>query len=207
MREERIVIAGHELVLARPDDPESLIDESRFDVDEFLPYWADLWPSGIALAHHLAERDLTGVRVLELGCGLALPSFAAALAGGDALATDWAREAIELVLRNAAANGVGLAAEELDWSSERALRLHPFDLVVAADVLYEERNARPLLRLLEHAIATGGAAIVADPGRRHAPAFFELAAATGWSAEHLSVKNLPAGGITVLHRCETLATG
>ena len=97
MREERIVIGGHELVLARPDDPESLIDESRFEEDEFLPYWAELWPSGIALARYVAALDLAGSRVLELGCGLALPSFAAALAGADVLATDWAPEALELV--------------------------------------------------------------------------------------------------------------
>ena len=50
MREERIVIGGRELLIARPDDPESLIDEERFEEDEFLPYWAELWPSGIALA-------------------------------------------------------------------------------------------------------------------------------------------------------------
>ena len=89
MREERIVIAGRELLIARPDDPESLIDEQRFEEDEFLPYWAELWPSGVALAGYVATLDLAGRRVLELGCGLALPSFAAALAGrrraGDGL--------------------------------------------------------------------------------------------------------------------------
>ena len=55
-----------------------------------MPYWAELWPSGIALARHVVGLALAGRRVLELGCGLALPSFAAALAGADVLATDWA---------------------------------------------------------------------------------------------------------------------
>ena len=33
MREERITVGDHELVLVRPDDPEALIDEDRFGVD------------------------------------------------------------------------------------------------------------------------------------------------------------------------------
>jgi predicted nicotinamide N-methyase len=200
MREEHLTLAGHELVISRPDDPESLIDESRFDENEFLPYWAELWPSGIALARYLAERDLRGTRVLEVGCGLALPSLAAALVGADVLATDWAPEAIELVMVNAAANGLDVTATVLDWTADRPLSEPPFDLVLAADVLYEERNAGPLLRLLQDAVAPGGDALMADPGRRHAAAFFDGASAAGWSIENIRVDGLPAGGIVKLRR-------
>lgn len=200
MREERIILTGHELVIARPDDPESLIDESRFDEDEFLPYWAELWPSGVALARHLAELDLGGTRVLEIGCGLAVPSFAAALAGADVRATDWAPEAIELVTANAAANGLDVTAAVLDWTKEQAAGSPAFDLVLAADVLYEERNAGPLLRLLGSAVASGGEALVADPGRKHAAAFFDRAGTAGWSIGHIRVDGLPAGGIVQLRR-------
>ena len=207
MREERITLAGHELVIARPDDPESLIDESRFEEDEFLPYWAELWPSGIALARHLAELDLRGKRVLELGCGLALPSFAAALAGGDVLATDWAPEAIEVVAVNASANGIGVTAVVLDWTAARAIEGRPFDLLVAADVLYEERNAVPLLRLLDEAVAPNGEALIADPGRRHAPVFFDSARVAGWRTEHIAVDGLAAGGIERLRRCSMNPAG
>ena len=115
MREERIVIAGRELLIARPDDPESLIDEERFEEDEFLPYWAELWPSGVALARYVASLDLTGTSVLELGCGLALPSFAAAWAGAEVLATDWAPEAVELAAQNASANGLDITTAVLAW--------------------------------------------------------------------------------------------
>ena len=71
-----------------------MIDEAAFDEEEFLPYWAELWPSGLALARHVAARELRGLRVLELGCGLGLPALAAALRGADVLATDWAEDAI-----------------------------------------------------------------------------------------------------------------
>ncbi len=199
MREDRIVIAGHGLVIARPDDPESLIDENRFEEDEFLPYWADLWPSGLALAAHLGELDLAGKRVLELGCGLALPSLAAALAGAEVVASDWAPEAVDLVASNAAANGLALTATVLDWASGASAIGH-FDLVVAADVLYEERNAPPLAALLAKTVAPLGEALIADPGRRHAAAFFDEMRAADWLVDQIEVDGLPAGGIARLRR-------
>ena len=202
MRSERILVAGRELVIKRPDDPEGLIDEARFDEDEFLPYWAELWPSGIALAELVAELDLQDRRVLEVGCGLALPSFAAALAGGDVLATDWAREAVDLVALNARENGLALTSVVLDWGSARVGEIGQFDLVLAADVLYEERNAAPLLRVLEVTVAQGGEALIADPGRRHAAAFFELAQAAGWLIERVG-----SGTIGLLRRDGTRETG
>jgi predicted nicotinamide N-methyase len=200
MREERIVIGGRELVIVRPEDPEALIDESRFEEDEFLPYWAELWPSGVARARHVAALDLRGQRVLEVGCGLALPAFAAALAGAEVLATDWAPEALELVGANAERNDLRVHTALLDWLERPFGRAPGFDLVLAADVLYEERNAAPLLALLATLVAGGGAALVADPGRRHAPAFFEAARRSGWFAEPLPAPEIPAGAITRLRR-------
>lgn len=207
MQSVHLVLAGHELVLTCPEHPEALIDEQRFDEDEFLPYWAELWPSGIALARHLVALDLGGARVLELGCGLALPSFAASLAGAEVLATDWAPEAVELVAVNAAANGIAVAAALLDWSAERPAGVRAFDLVVAADVLYEERNAGPLFSLLEETVAPGGEALIADPGRRHAAAFYERVRDAGWSMRRVPADLLPSGGIVRLARGEARAAG
>ena len=198
--EERIVVGATELVIRRPADVESLIDEERFADHEFLPYWADLWPSGVALARHVLTLDLTGKPVLELGCGLALPSFAAAVAGARVLATDWAPECIELVALNAAANGLTVSSAVLDWATPMSPGGQQYNLVIAADVLYEERNAEPLLALLDAALSTTGAALIADPGRRHAPAFFERARVEGWSVEHTAIAALPAGGIFRLRR-------
>ena len=180
---ERIAIGGVELELERPADAESLIDERAFEVDEFLPYWAERWPSGVALAEHVAGLDLTGTRVLELGCGLGLPSLVAARRGADVVATDWSEDAIAVLRRNASRNGVRVTAVPADWrTSDVFAALGPFDLVLAADVLYEERNAAPILALLE---SLGSPALVADPGRRHAEQFFVAAHGHGWSADAL----------------------
>ena len=67
-------------MLARPASPEALLDEDAFAQDEFMPYWAELWPGGLALAEAL-PADLTGIRVVELGCGLGVPSLVAAARG------------------------------------------------------------------------------------------------------------------------------
>jgi len=140
---ERLVVAGVELDLLRPESPESLIDEEAFAHDEFLPYWAELWPAATALAEALP--DVRGLRVVELGCGLGVTSLVAAAKGAHVTASDWSAEAVELLRENAERNGVALRAEVRDWREPWPER---FDLALAADVLYEQRNVEPLLERL-----------------------------------------------------------
>jgi predicted nicotinamide N-methyase len=108
------------------------------------------------------------VRVVELGCGLGLPSLVAAARGAVVTATDWAEDAVELLARNAARNGLGVRAEARDW---REPWPESFDLVIAADVLYEHRNVEPLaVRLRELAPE----ALVGLAGRPYEAEFLRL---------------------------------
>jgi predicted nicotinamide N-methyase len=162
---------GLRVEILRPPSADELIDEAAFDEEEFLPYWAELWPSGLALARHVAARDLRGSRVLELGCGLGLPALTAALRGAEVLATDWAEDAIELLRRNADRNRVFLRLARVRWSEpEPLLRAAPWDLVLGADLLYEARNAEQLAELLPQ---LGGEVVLAEPGRPYAKEFLE----------------------------------
>jgi predicted nicotinamide N-methyase len=171
--EELIALRAGELRLQRPRDGWSLIDEIAFEAEEYLPYWAELWPSGVALARELDGRALRGARVLELGCGLGVPSIVAARAGGRVLASDWSTTALELLSENARANGVELCTLLASWAEPAELVARaPFDLVLAADVLYERRNVALLLRLLPQ---LGPEVWLADPGREFAEAFLEQA--------------------------------
>jgi predicted nicotinamide N-methyase len=171
--EETVELAGRELTLIRPASADALIDEEAFDDDEFLPYWAELWASGIALAREVGASDLDGARVLELGAGLGLPSLAAAIRGAHVFATDWAADAIELLLVNARRNGVELSAERVRWDEPAALLAGaPWDLVLGADLLYESRNADQLLELLP---LLGADVLLADPGRPFVRGFLERA--------------------------------
>ena len=118
--EEVVAVDGRDLRLLRPRDSEALLDEEAFEREEFLPYWAELWPSSLALARAIAGRALRGARTLELGCGLGLPSIAAALAGGRVLATDWSADAVELTAANAERNGAGLDTLVCSWTEPDA---------------------------------------------------------------------------------------
>jgi predicted nicotinamide N-methyase len=162
---------GLRLDILRPPSAEELIDEAAFAAEEFLPYWAELWPSGLALAQHVASLELAGRRVLELGCGLGLPALAASLGGADVLATDWAEDAVDLLRRNAERNRLFLHVSRVRWSEpEPLLRAAPWDLVLGADLLYESRNAEQLAELLPR---LGGEVLLAEPGRPYAKEFLQ----------------------------------
>ena len=123
--------------------------------------------------------DLRGSRVLELGAGLGLPSLAAALRGASVLATDWADDAVALLRANAKRNSIRLRVKRVRWDEpEPLLREAPWQLVLGADLLYEERNAAQLLELLPR---LGTEIVIADPGRPFAKAFFEH-----WQVEPLA---------------------
>ena len=174
--EDVVPLAHGELRVLRPRDSEELLDEEAFEHEEFLPYWAELWPSGTALARDVSSRSLRGARTLELGCGLGLPSIAAALAGGRVLATDWSSDAIRMTTRNAERNGASLETLRCDWMHPGPLlERGPWDLLLAADVLYERRNAEALAGLVPRLVAPHGEILLADPGRVAAETFLERA--------------------------------
>jgi predicted nicotinamide N-methyase len=195
---ETIAPGGVTLLLERPVAPDELLDEERFAEDEFLPYWSELWPSGLALAELVATLPLDGTRVLELGCGLGVPSLVAAARGADVTAGDWAPEALELLRANAARNGLPLEPVLFDWRGPTIPGGRPFPLVLAADVLYERRNVGPVLAALTRLVAQDGEALVADPGRAHTSVFLQEAAEAGFGVETIAHGDLPRGGI---HRC------
>ena len=180
--ETTVRLGGRDVSLLRPPDAEALLSEEAFEREEFLPYWAELWPSGVVLAREVAGRPLGGARVLELGCGLGLPSLAAALAGARVLATDWAPDAVALLHANAERNRISLDVTEASWTEPGPLvERAPWDLVLAADVLYERRHAEPLLDLLPRLVRRSGAGevLLAEPGRRPAAALLAAARERG----------------------------
>ena len=187
--EDTIELARRTVRMLRPRNGDAILDEllSEDDPDEDrLPFWAELWPSGLALAGAIASQPLTGRRVLELGCGLGLVSGTAALAGARVLAVDRSPEATAYTAANAARNGVALETVVGAFDQPgRWLQEAPWDLVLAADVLYEQRNVPVLLWLLPRLVATTGEVWLADPGRSMLPTFLGGVDVTGWHRDQV----------------------
>jgi predicted nicotinamide N-methyase len=168
-----VELPSGELRLLQPREAAELPDDGAIEWAPVTPYWSVLWRSGVALARELDGVALRGLRVVELGCGLAVPSIAAALAGATVLATDAFPEALALVAHNANANDVRIETATVDWAEPgKLVRRAPFDLVLAADVLYERASVALLLSLLPRLAPE---AWLADPGRPAADAFIEQA--------------------------------
>lgn len=186
VREERFEHGALEMDVLLPRAADMLIDEELYEADERLPYWAELWPSARGLARHLLDHPPPETSIVELGCGVALPSLALRSVDRDPLATDYYEEALRFARVNAQRNGLPpIRTLNLDWR-------HPpgetFALVIAADVLYEKRNGQALAALLPRILAPGGRVLLADPGRIHAGDFFNAMHAAGWSKVEIDAR-------------------
>ena len=169
--EEHVSVAGSDFVIVRPRDFEDLLTDEAFEQEKLLPYWAHLWGSSLALAGVVAGAVPPGTRVLELGCGLGLPSIVAARAGARVTASDWSQDACEAATANASANRVEFETLVADWDAPEALlRGAPWDLVIAADVLYEAKKVVTLLELLPRLTDH---VLLAEPGRVPSEPFFD----------------------------------
>lgn len=197
-----ITVGERELSFVHPREAMDLLSEEEFGPVEYIPYWAQLWFSGIALAHAVATGLLEGAglpegaagsstRVLEVGCGIGLPSIAAALAGCSVLATDWSADAIEFTQVNARRNGATIETAVCSWDDPGPMiEQGPWGLVLAADVLYERRNVASLLELLPRLVGQEGEVWLADPQRRTAESFL-TSAAGGWQRSSATDTRFP----------------
>jgi predicted nicotinamide N-methyase len=131
-----------------------------------LAYWARLWPGGVVLARHVAgARGLGGRRAIELGCGLGAAGIAAGRAGARVTLTDGADAALAFAAANAAENGVAADVRALVWSRVPESLVGAFDVVLAAEVVYERDQVTPLVGAVAALLRPGGEAWLADPDR------------------------------------------
>lgn len=149
------------------------------------PYFGMVWPAGKVLAHHLAAWDEPTLtdrfsgRVLELGCGLALPSLVLTARGIRVESTDQHPDVPAFLTRNRELNGLpGPTFRTLDWTQE--LGEETWTGVIASDVLYDKTQPDTLVRFLKKHIAANGWALIADPDRNYLESFISLADGAGF---------------------------
>ena len=191
-----VQVGGRSWSVLGPADPDSLIDSVLPNDDDRLPYWAQLWPSGQVLAEAILTTDaLAGQRVLELGCGLGLTAAAALVAGADLLAVDCEPDALTFAAHNVQAlAGTSLVTKLGNWRGPDpgAWLEPPYDVVLAADVLYERRDVTPLAALVPRLLAPGGWLWLAEPRREAGGLFVALLREAGWDD---AVQSVPFAGL------------
>lgn len=144
---------------------------------------AKVWDAGRLLSTLLADMDLTGKRVLELGSGTGVGGLTAAASGASVTLTDGAEAMLPLLEENIKANGLRDRAHcvRLEWGSVHdaaELVAHgPWDMIIGSDLFYAPESHSDLLCTLE-ALCTPGhtEVLLAYPTRFTEGMFFDQAA-------------------------------
>ena len=122
-----------------------------------FPYWAQIWPSAIALSEFLLQEPhwIEGKQVLELGAGIGLPSFSI---------SDYNQDAIALLQKNIRhLNLKNVEARYLDWNNfPTSLNA---DILLLSDVNYAPDQFAALLLMMQSFMKKGTTILLATPQR------------------------------------------
>lgn len=180
-QEYNLRLEGHTWKIQHAGAILSREDEQRFLGGDSprVPYGIVLWPGAIALAHEIASRPLTGLRILEIGAGTGLPGIVAATRGARVVQTDRQEFALSVCQKNAERNGVTTIEHRVaDWTlwDDTA----QYDYILGADVLYATAMHEHLRPIFDTNLAPGGTVLLSDPFRTESFALLEAMQADGW---------------------------
>jgi predicted nicotinamide N-methyase len=135
------------------------------------PYWAHLWSGALVLADAVPH----GVgRAVEIGCGLGLPGLAALRRGWRTTVVDRAREPLAFVRESAQRNGLPAPACVVADVVHGGLRAAAFDLVLAAELLYDRAAFAALADGIARLVAPHGMLLMTDAARIDTRDFWPL---------------------------------
>ena len=173
---ETVLIDGHNFKLDRPGGSDLMFDHpavrAAYAADEYIPYWAELWPASRMLAKAVLREPweqypVVGdkLEALEVGCGLGLAGIAALKRGLRVTFTDIDELAVRFATDNARLNGfTDFETGAIDLRSPPAGLQVP--VLLGADLLYEPRMVEPVVAFIAAVLAPGGVCLLADPDPR-----------------------------------------
>lgn len=169
-------------------------DQDNSLAEQYCPYFGALWEAGIGLSQFLTSYDVKNKSILEIGCGLALPSFVVARGGGNIIATDFHADVPLFLEVNQKKNNIFFPYRVMNWRDEierTKTDLGAFDLVIGSDILYESQHPLEVAQALIAFLRPGGKIILADPGRAYIQQFVTAMKELGYK-ENFTTQNVRA---------------
>ena len=190
LRYQTIEIGSHDMHLCTLRDKQQFSDPKDVALDLGIssatwPIFGVVWPSSLVLAHHMLDFDITGKRILEVGCGMAVTSHLLNKRHADITATDYHPEVQQFLDRNTQLNdGENIAFESLDWAGEDS-HLGLFDVIIGSDLLYEDEHVDLLAGFIQKHANQQCAVIIVDPGRGRKSKFSKKMVEYGFGYDHI----------------------
>lgn len=169
-------------------------DQDQSLAEEHCPYFGVMWEAGIGLSQSLTRDMCEGKKILEIGCGLALPSFVATRFGGNVITTDFHADVPVFLEINQQKNNINFNYQVMNWRNEierTKTSLGLFDLVIGSDILYESQHADQVAEALIAFLKPGGKILLSDPGRAYVQKFISAMQKLGYP-EKFTTQKVPA---------------
>jgi predicted nicotinamide N-methyase len=158
------------------------------------PLFGQVWPMGTILARIMLQEPIEGKRVLEIGCGIGLPSIVIKQLGGNITASDHHPLAKSFLLDNTILNSLEpIGFKTGDWNTTNP-NLEKFDLIIGSDVLYERQHIELLSSFIDRHSSSRVDVVILDPGRGSHRGFARAMECLGYLHSWTDLKDYADGG-------------
>ena len=183
-----ICLGDREFIWYRVANPDALLEAAvanpQIPAVELDPFWAVAWRAAQGLDRFLANRDVHGVRILELGCGSGQAGTGAAARGACVTLTDAVELALQVARLNAWPVAEQMAFRRLRWNLDYLLE-PPFPILIGSDLVYDPQLFPLLEACARQHLAPGGKLLLSEPHRHTGDHFAEWITQAGWqTCEH-----------------------
>jgi len=141
--------------------------------------FGQLWPASQVLAKAVKRIHIDNRKIIELGCGLGLPSLLLKSRGADITASDHHPLSEPFLTYNSTLNKLPpIPYIDLPWDTQQ--EVGRFDLIIGSDILYQRNHAQLLTSLIENIAAKRSKVLITCPGRGYRNIFSRSLRAQGF---------------------------